>query len=66
MFVISEVIPVLIGWFGIVAGIIYGLGNGIYRIRPNNKALWNLGGLLIWIFELVIGVWLLFSSLIPI
>jgi len=62
VFVISGAIPEIIGWFGIVASIIYGLGNGIHRIRPNNKALWNLGGLLIWIFELVLGGWLLFSS----
>jgi hypothetical protein len=66
MFVISGVIPEIIGWFGIVAGIIYGLGNGIFRIRPENKALWNLGGLLIWVFELILGGWLLFYSLIPI
>ncbi|MFW9789216.1 MAG: DUF4386 domain-containing protein [Candidatus Thorarchaeota archaeon] len=65
MFVISGVIPEIIGWFGIAAGIIYGVGNCIFLIRPNNKALWNLGGLLIWIFELVLGGWLLFSALIP-
>ncbi|MHA1906669.1 MAG: DUF4386 domain-containing protein [Candidatus Thorarchaeota archaeon] len=66
LFVISAVIPVLIGWFGIVASIIYGLGNGVKRVRPNFDAIWNLGGLLIWIFELVLGGWLLFASvLIP-
>jgi hypothetical protein len=58
------VVPVTIGWFGIVASIIYGVGNGITRVRPDSKALWNLGGLLIWIFELVLGGWLLLSSLI--
>ena len=64
VFVLFEVIPVILGWFGIVASIIYGLGNGIYRVKPNFKALWNLGGLLIFIFELVLGGWLLLSSLI--
>ena len=64
VFVLYEVIPVILGWFGIVASIIYGLGNGIYHVKPNFKAIWNLGGLLIFIFELILGGWLLFSSLI--
>ena len=59
------VVPVFIGWFGIVASIIYGFGNGLARVRADSRALWNLGGLLIWIFELVLGGWLLFNSLIP-
>jgi len=54
----------LIGWFGIIASIIYGLGNGIYIIKPNFKAVWNVGGLLIFIFELILGGWLLFSPII--
>ena len=58
------VVPVILGWFGIVASIIYGFGNGVTRMKPDSKALWNLGGLLIWIFELVLGGWLLFSSFI--
>jgi hypothetical protein len=61
---VTPAIPVIIGWFGIVASIIYGAGNGVTRIRPNFKALWNLGGLLIWIFELVLGGWLLLSPLL--
>jgi hypothetical protein len=64
VFALYGVVPEIIGWFGIVASIIYGFGNGLYRVRPNSKALWNLGGLLIWIFELVLGGWLLFSSLL--
>jgi hypothetical protein len=68
VFVIYETFPSLtiIGWFGIVASVIYGFGNGAQRVRPNFKALWNLGGLLIWIFELVLGFWLLYPHpLIP-
>ncbi|MFW9888416.1 MAG: DUF4386 domain-containing protein [Candidatus Thorarchaeota archaeon] len=65
VFALYGVIPEIIGWFGIAASIIYGLGNGINLAKPNSKALWNLGGLLIWIFELVLGGWLLFSSFIP-
>ncbi len=59
------VVPVIIGWFGIVASIIYLLGNATTRVRPNSKAIWNLGGLLIWIFELILGGWLLFSAPLP-
>jgi hypothetical protein len=60
LFVTSGVVPPIIGWFGIVASIPYGLGNGMMLVKPNFKALWNIGGLLIWIFEIVLGGWLLF------
>ncbi|GAH11296.1 unnamed protein product, partial [marine sediment metagenome] len=30
-----EVVPAFIGWFGIVASILYGFGNGIFLIKPN-------------------------------
>jgi hypothetical protein len=53
---------ILLGWFGVFASIVYGLGNGIYRMKPNSKALWNLGGFLIFIFEFVLGGWFLFHS----
>ena len=64
LFATSGVVPDVVGWFGIVASIIYGSGNGINIAKPNFKALWNLGGLLIFIFELVLGGWLLFSPLL--
>ena len=57
----STVVPDYFGWFGIIASIIYGLGNAINLAKPNFKALWNLGGLLILIFELILGGWLLLS-----
>ncbi|MFW9959019.1 MAG: DUF4386 domain-containing protein, partial [Candidatus Odinarchaeota archaeon] len=65
LFAFYGVIPVYIGWFGIVASIIYGIGNVVARMKPDSKALWNLGGLLVWIFELVLGGWLLLFSLLP-
>lgn len=65
LFTSYGVIPVLIGWFGIVASILYGLGNVLTRMKPTVKVLWNLGGLSIWILELVLGGWLLLSSLSP-
>jgi len=63
LFVTYGVVPVLIGWFGIVASIIYGFGNGLIFVKPNIKALWNLGGLMILIFELILGVSLLYLGI---
>ena len=62
LFVTYEVVPTIIGWFGIIASILYGFGNGIFRIKPNFKVLWNIGGLLILLFEIVLGGWLLFFA----
>lgn len=64
LFVLLAALPAFIGWFGIVAGSIYGIGNGVARVRPDSKDLWNLGGLLIWIFELVLGGMLLLSPIL--
>ena len=60
LFVTYGVVPAIIGWFGIVASILYGFGNGIILVKPNVKVLRNLGGLLILLFEIVLGGWLLF------
>lgn len=64
LFVIYGVVPLFIGWFGIVASILYGLGSGMFLRKPNIKALWSIGGLLILIFELTLGIWLLWYSVI--
>ncbi|MFX1317835.1 MAG: DUF4386 domain-containing protein [Promethearchaeota archaeon] len=64
LFVIYGVVPVIIGWFGIVASILYGLGNGIQLLKPDFKILWTIGGLLIFIFEIVLGGWLMIASII--
>ncbi len=60
LFVTYGVVPAFIGWFGSVASILYGFGNGIILVKPNFKVLGNLGGVLIFIFEVVLGGWLLF------
>lgn len=63
LFVIYETaVPEIVGWFGIVAGTIYGLGNGVQLVKPNFKALWQAGGLLVLIFELMLGGWLFLFS----
>ena len=66
LFVTYGDVLTIIGWFGIVASILYGFGNGIFLIKPNFKVLWNIGGLLILLFEIVLGGWLmLYSVIIP-
>jgi hypothetical protein len=60
LFVTYRVVPIIIGWFGIVASVLYSLGNGISHIKPYFKVLWSIGGLLIFLFEIVLGGWLLF------
>ena len=63
LFVAYGVVPEIMGWFGIVSSILYGCGSGITLLKPNFKVLWSIGGLLILIFELVLGGWLSFSPL---
>lgn len=64
LFVTYGVVPAIIGWFGIVASIPYGFGSGINLVKPNFKFLWSFGGLLILLFEIVLGGWLIFSSIL--
>ena len=63
LFVIYEVVPILIGWFGVIAAILYGLGNVIIVAKPRKNAIAGLGGLLIFIFEAVLGIWLIYASI---
>ncbi len=62
LFVIYGVVPAIIGWFGIVASILYSLGNGLFLIKPETASFWGIGGLLILIFEAILGGWLLFFA----
>ena len=64
LFATSGVLPDMIGWFGIVSSLLYGFGSGMKLAKPNFKTLWSLGGLLILIFEIVLGGWLLFYPLV--
>ena len=64
LFVTYGVVHVIIGWFGIVAGAVYGLGNVAFMIKPDFKVLWNIGGLLILLFEIGLGGWLIINTLI--
>lgn len=62
LFVAYGVVPLVIGWLGIVVGVFDVLGSGIRLARPNFVALAYAGGLLTLIFEVVIGGWLSFAS----
>ena len=64
LFITYDVVPPIIGWFGLVASIIYGFGNGIILVKPNKALQIFPVGLLILLFEIVLGGWLLFSPLI--
>ena len=61
LFVTNGLVPGVIGWLGVLAAVLYGFGNVMTRLKPGFRALWNLGGLLILIFEVVLGGWLLFA-----
>jgi hypothetical protein len=63
LFVTYGVVPEIIGWLGIAAGTLYGFGNGMTLLRPDFKAVWNIGGLLVLIFEIILGGWLLLQTL---
>ena len=57
------VVPLFIGWLGIASSIAVGVINGIKVVKPDFKAyetLSSIGGLAAIVFELIIGVWLLF------
>ncbi len=58
LFVTYGVVPQIIGWLGIVASIVYGFGNGIRLVKPNISNVWSFGGLLVLVFELILGGWL--------
>jgi hypothetical protein len=63
LFVIYGVIPLIIGWIGIIASSIYGIGDIISLKESKFKIIWSLGGLLVLIFEITLGGWLIYASL---
>jgi len=62
--VTNEVVPAIIGWLGIIASILVGIGTGMKLVKLNVKDFTSIGGLSAILFEVVIGGWLLFSPLI--
>jgi hypothetical protein len=62
--VTSEVVPAIIGWLGIVASILVGVYNGLKLTKHSSKVLSIFGGLSAIIFEIIIGGWLIYYSII--
>ncbi len=59
----SGFVPQYIGWLGIIAGILVGIGTGIKLVKPKIKAE-MIGALFAIVFEIIIGGWLIYYSLI--
>jgi hypothetical protein len=64
LFVTYGVVPAIIGWLGLVASILVIFGNVTQLAKRNFKSLELFGGLSMILFEVILGGWLLFSSLI--
>jgi len=60
--VISEVVPQVIGWLGIITSILIGFGTGLKLVKPKVKYT-EIGALSAILFEIIIGGWLLFNFL---
>ena len=63
LFVIYSILPLYIGWFGIAAAVVYGTGSAV-KLKTGSQAVWNVGGLLILVYELVLGGWLVINTII--
>ena len=67
-FVAYRLVPPIIGWLGLIVGILLIFDSGIKLVKPDFKALKVsgilelFGGLGVILFEVIIGGWLLFSS----
>jgi hypothetical protein len=59
----SGFIPISIGWLGIIASILVGIGTAIKLVKPKIK-LALVGALFAIVFEIVIGGWLIYYSII--
>jgi hypothetical protein len=62
--VTSGFVPAIIGWFGLVTSLLVGFSTGTKLVKPNFKDFTIIGGLSAILFEVIIGGWLLFSSII--
>lgn len=58
----SGVAPQFVGWLGIIASVLIGFGTGMKLVRPELKVP-PIGALFAILFEILIGGWLLFSSM---
>jgi hypothetical protein len=66
LFVTTGVLPQFIGWLGIITSVSSGIGYGMKLLKPGFNILLAIGGLSAMLFELILGVRLLFfSPIIP-
>jgi hypothetical protein len=59
----SGVVPIFIGWLGIITSILMGFGTAIKLVKPKFK-LELIGALFAILFEIIIGGWLIYYSMI--
>ena len=59
----SGFVPVFIGWLGVIAGILVGVYTGIRIVKLNSK-IPPVGALFAILFEIIIGGWLIYYSII--
>jgi hypothetical protein len=59
----SGFVPLFIGWLGIIAGILVGVGTAIKLVKPKIK-LELVGAMFAIVFEIIIGGWLIYYSII--
>jgi hypothetical protein len=61
---ISGIVPEIIGWLGIISSILVGFTTAMKLVKPNSKDYTAIGGLSAILFEIIIGAWLLYYSII--
>ncbi|MFC1507526.1 DUF4386 domain-containing protein [Thermoproteota archaeon] len=62
LFVTNRAIPTMIAWLGLTASVLSVVGSGIILIEPGFDILFKIGFLLMMLFEIIFGGWLLFYS----
>lgn len=62
--VTSGIIPELVGWLGVISSILVGFTTAIKLAKPNAKDYTAIGGLSAILFEIIIGVLLIYYSII--
>jgi len=60
LFLSSGAIPMMIGWLGLAASVLSVVGSGIKLVEPGFEILFTIGFLLMILFEITFGGWLLF------
>ena len=60
LFVTRGAIPMMIAWLGLAASVLSVIGSGIKLVQPSFGILFTIGFLLMMLFEIIFGGWLLF------